>query len=527
MTDALYVPKLTNNLFSVHAATTKENTVSFKYKSCCIHRKVIATGSSLGKLYRLDCEVQQPSTEKATIAKTSMIDLWHQRLAHVNLKQLRQLVECSDDIDIQSLSFCEVCVQEKCHRQPHYPLKTRRSKEKLELIHMDVCGPMQTQSFGGSHYFIAFTDDYSRYCKIYFLKKKSEALVKFKEFKASVENEFEMKIKALRADRGGEYLSNELQYFLKECGIRSEFIAAYSPQKNGVSESLNRMLVEAARSMLSHAGLSNAYWAEAMATATYLRNCMVSTPLKAGETPYLLWYKPNVEHIRVFCCIVYSHIPSENCNKLDKKAQKLRFIGYTETARNYKIWDEEKHKCYIYHDVVFNENYFGKSTDTNKLELENTEEESVEEIPVESEKEESEQEIEEQIEPLRRLQRTKRPPVSYGIDEFTNTANVTNQANYQVAKIEEPKTIDDALNGDHSQEWKGAADCECSSLMENQTLDLVKLPEGHSIVGCKWVFRVKYDGNGKVNCFKGRLVVIVLNINQKKKNHRESALQLL
>ena len=130
MTDVLYVPKLTNNLFSVHAATTKGNTVSFTYKSCCIqskYRKVIGTGSSLGKLYKLDCEVQQPSTEKAAIAETSMIDLWHQRLAHVNLKQLRQLVECSEGIDVQSqgkLSFCEVCVQGKCHRQPHYPLKT-------------------------------------------------------------------------------------------------------------------------------------------------------------------------------------------------------------------------------------------------------------------------------------------------------------------------------------------------------------------------------------------------------------------
>ena len=79
---------------------------------------------------------------------------------------------------------------------------------------LDICGPMQTQSFGGSRYFITFTDDYSRYCKIYFLEKKSEALEKL-EFKASVENEFEMKIKALRADRGGEYLSNEFSIFSK------------------------------------------------------------------------------------------------------------------------------------------------------------------------------------------------------------------------------------------------------------------------------------------------------------------------
>ena len=108
-----------------------------------------------------------------------------------------------------------------------------------------------------------------------------------------------MKIKALRADRGGEYLSNKFQYFLKECGIRPKFTVAYSPQQNGVSERLNRTLVEAARSMLSHADLSNAYWAEAVATVACLRNRLVSTALKAGETPYLLWYgkKPNLEYI--------------------------------------------------------------------------------------------------------------------------------------------------------------------------------------------------------------------------------------
>ena len=58
----------------------------------------------------------------------------------------------------------------------------------------------------------------------------------FKEFKASVETELGMKIKALRADRGGEYMSEEFKFYLKECGIKSELTAAYSPQQNGVSE---------------------------------------------------------------------------------------------------------------------------------------------------------------------------------------------------------------------------------------------------------------------------------------------------
>ena len=76
----------------------------------------------------------------------------------------------------------------------------------------------------------------------------------------------------------------------------------------------------------------------------------------------------------MFGCVVCTHIPNEKSKKLDKKAQKLRFIGYTETASNYKVWDEEKRKCYIRHDVIFNENDFGKSTGVNELELENIEE---------------------------------------------------------------------------------------------------------------------------------------------------------
>ena len=349
MTDVFYVPKLTSNLFSVNAATLKGNVISFGHKYCWIRnkkRKLIGTSSPMGKLYMLNCEVLNSPAGKATVAGetegSSKINLSHQRLAHVNVKQLQQLVKNSEGIDLQpegKIKFCEACVHGKMHRLPHTALKDIKSKERLQLVHTDVCGPMRTQSFGGSSYFITFTDDHSCYCKTYFLRKKSEALEKFKEFKVAVEKETGMTIKALRADRGGEYMSEEFKQFLKECGIRTEPTGAYSPQQNGVSERLNRTLVEAARSVISHAGLSKAYWAEAVATATYLHNRMVSSAIKSGITPYQLWYgkKPNLKHLLVFGCTVYSLIPDGERKKLDEKAQKLRFIGYTETAGNYKV----------------------------------------------------------------------------------------------------------------------------------------------------------------------------------------------
>ena len=86
-------------------------------------------------------------------------------------------------------------------------------------MHTDICGLVQTQSLGGSRYFITFTDDYLCYCRTYFLKSKSEALEKSIEFKVSVETESGVKIKAMRGDRGGEYLSDEFKSFVKKYGI--------------------------------------------------------------------------------------------------------------------------------------------------------------------------------------------------------------------------------------------------------------------------------------------------------------------
>ena len=381
------------------------------------------------------------------------------------------------------------------------------------LTHTDVCGPMQTKSFGGSRYFITFTDDYSRCCKVYFLKEKSEALEKFKEFKASVETESGQNIKALRADRGGEYLSEGFSCYLKKYGIRAELTAAHSPQQNGVSERMNQTLVEAARSILTHAGLSYAYWAEAVASAAYLRNRMVTTALKSDETLYQRWYgkKPNLQHIRVFGCMVYSHVPEGKRKKLDNRAQKLGFIGYTDTARNYKVWDEETRRSYIRHDVIFNESDFGKpkqSVSTKpdeekqaELELEVTTPEQSEEPPVQEESDEEEEQG------VRRSQRVKKPVTRFGVDEYADTSTVEAQhVAFRVSEIDEPTTIEEAFSGDHSQQWKMAADAEYKSLMENKTWELVKLPERRRAIGCKWVFRVKYDSNGQVERFKGRLV---------------------
>ena len=123
---------------------------------------------------------------------------------------------------------------------------------------------------------------------MYFLRSKSEVSEKFVEYKALVENQTGHKIKVFRSDNGTEYVNERLSSLLRRCGIKHETTVPYSPQQNGIAERLNRTLVERARSMLMESHLSVDLWAEAVATAVYLRNRSPTKALSA-VTPQEAW----------------------------------------------------------------------------------------------------------------------------------------------------------------------------------------------------------------------------------------------
>src|SRR3954464_11395512 len=114
----------------------------------------------------------------------------------------------------------------------------------LEIIHSDVCGSMSVPARGGYLYFVTFTDNLSRYGYIYLMKQKYKSFEKFKEFQNEVENHRDKKIKFLRSDRGGEYLSHEFREHLIERGIVSQLTPPGTPQRNGVCERRNRTLLD-------------------------------------------------------------------------------------------------------------------------------------------------------------------------------------------------------------------------------------------------------------------------------------------
>jgi len=195
-------------------------------------------------------------------------------------------LKCQDDIS-KIKNNCLVCCEGKQSRYP-FNRKGSRTSKLLELVHADVCGPMEVKSIGGSRYFVIFEDDYSRMTFVYLIKTKDLVLECFKDFKNMVENQQNLRIKALRTDNGGEFCSQDFENLLTKAGIIHQKTNPYTPEQNGISEWMNRTIVEKARYLLFDAELEKRFWAEAVNTAVYLRNRSIASGLN-DKTPFEIW----------------------------------------------------------------------------------------------------------------------------------------------------------------------------------------------------------------------------------------------
>ncbi len=475
----LYVPKLACNLLSVRATAAKGNTVKFGRSKCWIrdgNGKLRGMGSLVDKLYQLDCKPVPMEHVSIASEQGNDVDLWHQRLGHLNGQRLKEIIqkELVTGVEMSKtakLSFCEGCVEGKMHRKPFKPVGEIRSTRKLQLVHSDVCGLMHTESIGGRKYFVKFIDDYSRCCAVYFLRHKSEVLEKFKEFEAYTTNECGQRIGKLRTDNGGEYLSGEFKAYLKSKGIRHELTVAHSPEQNGVAERMNRTLMESARAMVRHAGLPNSYWAEAVATAAYVRNRTPTAAIKEDTTPYERWYgrKPNVSHLKVFGCVAYAHLSNDERRKLDKKAEKLRFVGYSKESKGYRLFNEKTRKVITRRDVIFNETVFGlsvinidtevvKPTETVEVEPNSMEAGSPEDEP-------------------RHSERQRRPPVRYGLDEYVDMATAESHVNHFAYNV--------AMSDRGTTNHRGSSDRKPCQGMESSCRLRIRIAYGKRDVGTR------------------------------------------
>lgn len=188
---------------------------------------------------------------------------------------------------------------------------------------------------------------------VYFMRSKDEVLDRLEEYEAMVSAHFGAKISRLRCDNGGEYTGRAIKTFCQKKGIRLETTVAYTPEQNGVSERLNRTVVEKVRAMLASSGVSKQFWGEALYTVVYVLNRSPSVAVQGDRTPYEAWYgkKPDVSNLRVFGSECFAHIPKQLRKKLDGKSEKVVFVGYA--PGGYRVWNGKR--GFVARDVIFKE----------------------------------------------------------------------------------------------------------------------------------------------------------------------------
>ncbi|KAJ9553229.1 hypothetical protein OSB04_017274 [Centaurea solstitialis] len=238
-------------------------------------------------------------------------------------------------------SLCPACQMGKMKRSSHKSKTESSCQSPLEMLHMDLCGPMRIQSISGKKYILVMVDEYSRYTWLEFLRMKSEAPELIIKFIKRIQVLLQLPVRKIRSDNGTEFKNATLDAYLTSVGISHNFSGAYTPQQNGVVERRNRTLVEAARTMLAYSGLPLTFWAEAVSTACFTQNRTIITK-RFQKTPYHIINRrvPNVKFFHVFGCRCYILNNRDNLGKFDKKADEGYFLGYSLTSKTFRVYNK-------------------------------------------------------------------------------------------------------------------------------------------------------------------------------------------
>lgn len=519
--DVLYVPSIESNLLSVKKLTERGLKIIFYDNLCEIwnRNEILATAVMTKGLYKIKTSTDDKIKQHAMMVK-KCVHYWHRVYGHRNIDIVKKVLSKTDKYfdKCNCEDACEICVQGKMSRKVFPKCSNQQSYNILDLIHSDVCGPMDIQTPSGKRFFVTFIDDFSKYIKIYLITHKFEVLDKMKEFSEMVFTKFGRYPKIIRSDRGGEYIGTKFSDFCKSKGIKQQYTTPYTPEQNGVAERRNRYLIEMVRCMLLDAKLEKCYWGEAITTAAFLQNFLITS--SANKIPIEVWEGKNLQplNFEIFGSLSLVHIPKEKRKKLDQKAKYLIFVGYSEESKGLRFLDKNTNKITISRDYKILNNKF---QDDNCLNKNN-------DVPIDlfsyeyKDINSSRQNVEPNDDATQ--QNPNNDDVNYE-EEFFDTeaeAEITTQLRkstrstrgkiperFQVIitkSLNEPKTFEEVQKREDREQWMNAMKDELNSLKKIGTWDLVNIPDGRKPIGCKWVFKIKTDASGNIKKYKARLV---------------------
>nr|GEV85944.1 retrovirus-related Pol polyprotein from transposon TNT 1-94 [Tanacetum cinerariifolium] len=273
-----YVKGLNHNLFSVGQFCDTDLEVAFQKSTCYIR-----------DLKRNDLLTAW---------------LWHRCLSHLNFDTINLLSKNDIVVGLPKLKFikdhvCSSCDLRQAKRKSFHTKITPSSKRRLQLLHIDLCGPMRVASINGKRYVLVIVDDYSRYTWTHFLRSKDETHEVLIEFLRLVQRGLQAQVRIVQTDKGMEFLNQTLHAYFAAEGILHQMSVAQTPEQNGIVKNGNRTLVEAGRTMLSTAKVPLFFWAEAITTAY-----------------------------------------GENLDKMKEKGDACIFVGYSTQSRAYRVFNK-------------------------------------------------------------------------------------------------------------------------------------------------------------------------------------------
>ena len=225
-------------------------------------------------------------------------------MGHNNYKDchLEQPVEGMKIKDFK-IENCETCELNEAKKKPVPKDSYTRATRTLDIVHIDILGPIHPIAEDGHRYAICFADSFSRYLKIYFMKTRDGATEKMESFIANIGVP-----QTLISDSAGEYIGQDFKQVCRKQKIRLKTSPPYTPQEIGKIEKVWGTITPMARCIIFDANLSKTYWPYALNNATNLKKMYFHSAI--GKTPYESMYgeKPNLNFVETFGCVAYSFV---------------------------------------------------------------------------------------------------------------------------------------------------------------------------------------------------------------------------
>ncbi|GJS40281.1 putative ribonuclease H-like domain-containing protein [Tanacetum coccineum] len=357
-----YVKELKFNLLSVSQICDKKHNVLFTDTECLIlspefkivdENLVLLRAPRKNDVYSLNLKsIISSGGVTCLVARASEDEaiLWHRRLGHVNFKNINKLVKSNLVRGLPSKTFkhdhsCLACRKGKQHKASCKKLEEKTVREPLELLHMDLFGPVSVASLNKKKYCLVVTDDCSRFSWVFFLVYKDETYDILHDLIVGLENKLRRKVKTIRCDHGTEFKNKLMNEFCAKKGIQREYSIARTPQQNGVAERKNRTLIEAARTMLADSLLPIQFWAEAVHTACYVLNRVLVTKPQM-KTPYelLMGKSPNISFMKPFGCPLTILNTLDHLGKFEGKSEEGYLLGYSTNNKGFRVYNRVTRK---------------------------------------------------------------------------------------------------------------------------------------------------------------------------------------